>query len=86
MYLHIGNDVVIRTCDIIGIFDIDNTTVSRLGKGFLHAAQDNGEVVYATEDMPKSFIVTNGRGKTTVFISSMSTQVLNRRNIENKFE
>lgn len=86
MYLHIGNDVVVRTCDIVGIFDVDNTTVSRLGKRFLHTAQENGEIVYATEDMPKSFIITNSRGRTTVFISSMSTQVLNKRNDENKFE
>jgi len=28
MYLHLGNDVVIRKSGVIGIYDIDKTTVS----------------------------------------------------------
>lgn len=85
MYLHIGNDVVVRTRDIVGIFDVDNTTVSRLGKGFLPTAQKNNQIIYATEDLPKSFIITQNNGNTSVYISSMSTQVLAKRNGENNF-
>ena len=29
MYLHIGQDTVVREQDIVGIFDMDNTTISR---------------------------------------------------------
>ena len=29
MYLHLGQETVVRERDIIGIFDLDNTTVSR---------------------------------------------------------
>ena len=79
MYIHIGNDAVVNTEDIIGMFDVENTTVSRLGKNFLGEAQRNGNVVYATEDLPKSYIITKHHNKITVYISSMSTQVLSKR-------
>ncbi len=79
MYIHIGNDAVVNTKHIIGIFDVENTTVSRLGKNFLGHAQSSGNVVYATEDLPKSYVVTKRKGEITVYISSMSTQVLSKR-------
>ena len=79
MYIHIGNDAVINTKHIVGIFDVENTTVSKLGKNFLGQAQSNGSVVYATEDLPKSYIVTKIKNNITIYISSMSTQVLSKR-------
>ncbi len=79
MYLHIGNDITVDMRDVIGIFDVDNTTVSRLGKRFLPSAQKKGQIIYATEDLPKSFIITENKGNTYIYISSMSTQVLMRR-------
>ena len=79
MYLHIGSDVTLDTRGIVGIFDIDNTTVSRLGKRFLPAARKKNQIVYATEDLPKSFIITENKGNTKIYISSMSTHVLMKR-------
>ena len=29
MYLHLGNAVLVKTDEVIGIFDLDNTTVSK---------------------------------------------------------
>ena len=82
MYLHIGNNVVVNTRDVVGIFDVDNTTVSRQGKGFLPNAQKEGKIIYATEELPQSFIITENKGNTLINISSMSTQVLMRRSLE----
>ncbi|MDY3031859.1 MAG: DUF370 domain-containing protein [Clostridia bacterium] len=79
MYIHIGGDMVVNTRDVVGIFDVDNTTVSRQGKRFLPMAQKNNRIIYATEELPKSFIVTERKGKTLVYISPMSTQSLNKR-------
>ena len=42
MYLRISNDCVIPKTDIIGIFDMDNTTVSRQGRQFLPESDKNG--------------------------------------------
>lgn len=32
MYVHLGSDTVVRDCDIIGIFDIENTSVGKITK------------------------------------------------------
>ena len=36
MYLHIGNGVSVKEKDIIGIFDLDTSTVSKTTKKFLN--------------------------------------------------
>ncbi|MCD8390398.1 MAG: DUF370 domain-containing protein [Firmicutes bacterium] len=76
MYLHLGNNIVVNTDEIIGIFDTDNTTVSRQGKNFLPRAQDSGIIINAASDLPKSFAVTKKNGKVTVYISSYTSKAL----------
>ena len=79
MYLHLGSDVAVNTDDIIGIFDMDNTTVSAKTRAFLKRAQKNGEISDITEDLPKSFVVTKKAGKMCVYISSLATRTLLKR-------
>jgi len=79
MYLHLGNDKVVNSNDIIGIFDMDNTTVSEKTRKFLTMAQKNGAIVDVTEDLPKSFILVLEKDKTNVYISSLATRTLLRR-------
>ena len=79
MYLHLGSDVAVNTADIIGIFDMDNTTVSAKTRKFLKRAQKNGEISDITEDLPKSFVVTKNADKITVYISSLATRTLLKR-------
>ena len=57
MYLRVEENIVVNTKDIIGIFDMDNTTVSRLGRNFLAESQKNGLIINSTDDLPKSFVV-----------------------------
>ena len=45
MYLNIGNDMAVRDSSVIGIFDLDNTTVTPRGREFLDKAEEKGEVV-----------------------------------------
>ena len=79
MYIHLGNEVAVALSDIIGIFDMDNTTVSYQTRSFLAASQKNGTVIDVTEDLPKSFIVVNRNGKTFVYISSLASRTLLKR-------
>lgn len=39
MYLHLGEETVVRGRDIIGIFDIENTSVSKHTKDFLAVSE-----------------------------------------------
>ncbi len=79
MYLHVGMDTVVPTRDIIGIFDMENTTVSKLTRQFLADAQKGGRVVNVTPELPKSFIVCVHAQQETVYISQISAATLRGR-------
>ena len=79
MYIHAGNNLVLNSKDIIGIFDMDNTTVSPRGRDFLPEAQKNGSLVNSTEELPVSFIVTGKENGRKVYLSSLSSKVLGSR-------
>ena len=57
MYLHLGSNCVVPEKDIVGIFDLDNTTVSKHTRQFLAKAEKQGRVTAVTTDLPKSFVV-----------------------------
>ena len=84
MFLHIGNDVVVRREDIIAVFDMDNTTIAKSSRDFLTNAQKNKDVIDICEDLPKSYVVTNCDGKTRVYISSVASQTIYKRSQSNK--
>ena len=62
MYLHIGNGVSIKEEEIIGIFDLDTATVSKITKKYISENEKLGMVEYTDYDLPRSFIVY-GKGK-----------------------
>lgn len=84
MFLHLGNGFVVNTKDIIGIFDIENTSVSQNTKNFLNTASKNKRVVTCTYEMPKSFVVCLDDDFTEkVFISQLSCATLLKRQRKN---
>lgn len=84
MFLHLGQDTIITTDELVGIFDIDTTTVSKATRTYLSSKEKNGNVVNVSYELPKSFIVTfDKKTKTkTVYISPISSVTLLKR-IEN---
>ena len=76
MYLHVGQNTVIQTEDIIGIFDLDKTTVSPRTRAFLNDGQKEGRVVTVGDDLPQSFVVT---ADGMIFISPISGSTLIKR-------
>ena len=48
MYLHLGQNVLVRDRDILGIFDLDNVTYQSRAAAFLNVAQKEGRVVSCT--------------------------------------
>ena len=79
MYLHIGNNYSLDTRDIVGIFDIENTTVEKCTKNLLERAEKEKICIYTTYEMPKSFIVTMKKGSERVYISQLSAVTLRKR-------
>lgn len=78
MYLHLGTDVIIRTRDILGIFDLDTSTISRRTRDYLRKAELEGRVINVNRELPKSFIVTVGQ-RPTIYISQISASTLKKR-------
>ena len=79
MYLHIGGDTVIKSQDVVGIFDLDNSTQSKITRDYLRAAEEKGEVYPATEDLPKSFIVCGNKEQRGIFLSQLAPATLLKR-------
>ena len=80
MYLNIGQDTVIIDKDILGIFDLDNTTVSKSTREYINTASKNGECITVSfEELPKSFIVTTKGEKKKRYISPLNTSTIFKR-------
>lgn len=80
MFLHLGNDVLINTKNLIGIFDIEKSSISKFTKEFLGNAEKTKRIVNVSYEMPKSFIVCLDEDfNETVYISQISTATLKKR-------
>ncbi len=78
MYLSIGNDFAVRDKNVIGIFDLDNTSTSKRTREFLDRAEREGEVV-PCDDLPKSFVLTSEYGFSRVRLTELSAATLEKR-------
>lgn len=57
MYLFLGQNVVVPKTDVIGVFDLDNCTGSRITRDFLRRREAAGEVVDVSGELPRSFVL-----------------------------
>ena len=77
MYVDIGTDFLVKSSDIIGIFDLDNTTTTTAyTNNFLNEKQKQGKVVYLVKDLPKSFVLTQDG---TVYVVELVSQIIRKR-------
>ena len=86
MYLHLGQDTIVRKSDVVGIYDLDNCSSSRITRDFLAKAERAGQVVGVAQELPKSFVITHTDGETTVYLSQLSTATLQKRSAAVGFE
>ena len=79
VYIHLGRDYALNDRDIIGIFNLETTTISPRGREFLNYAQKNGAVVSLSDELPQSYVLADGGVVDTVYLSELSSAVLRRR-------
>ena len=80
MYLHLGQETVVRLREVVGIFVMENATISKYTRQFLADAEKGGRVCNVTMELPKSFVVCVDRdGTETVYISQISSATLLKR-------
>jgi extracellular matrix regulatory protein B len=79
MFLHIGGDIVVPMKNVIAILDIETTTLSKDTKEFLKIAEEEGFIQAISEDIPKSFIITETEKKSKIYLSPISSSTLQKR-------
>jgi hypothetical protein len=75
MYIHLGGERVIRSSELIAIFDISIEKSSKISKQFVNHVKEEKTLVNIGEEDPKSIVVT----KDTVFYSPISSTTLKKR-------
>lgn len=85
MYLHLGDEAMAKTSQIIGVFDLDTSTVPEATRDFLAKAQKDGIIVNIGENLPKSFVLYEENGQFRVYISPLASSTLRRRAQNNRF-
>ena len=86
MYLHLGQDIIVRKSDVVGLYDLDNCSSSHITRDFLAKAERAGQVMGVAEELPKSFVLVTSGGETTVYLSQLSTATLQKRSAAVGFE
>lgn len=76
MYIHLGNNAVLRKKKIIGIFDMDTSTQASETRMFLRRAEKEKRSINTKDEIPKSFVVTE---ENEVYISQLSPSALEGR-------
>lgn len=85
MYLHLGNDFIVNEKDIIGIFDLEKSSVSKYTRDYLSEATKQKRVINCTLELPKSFIVTLDEDLTErVYISQLACSTLKKRSVSRR--
>ena len=79
MFLHLGGDTVVALKDVIAIFDLDITSISKITREFLHVAEEEGFVINVSEDLPKSYVLAETNRESRVYVSPISAATLLNR-------
>ena len=80
MFIHIGHDTVIIDKEIIGVFDMENTTIMKKTIDYLNNAEKCKQVKnVAPYELPKSFIVCQEPEGKVIYISPVSVGTILRR-------
>lgn len=79
MYIHLGERISIHDSTVIGIFDLENTTVGQDTRSLLNRMEKAGRVVNVSAEMPKSFVICQEADGARAYISSISAATLKKR-------
>ena len=81
MYLHLGQNTVIRQREIIGIFDLESTTLSGKTREYLSKSEKKQEVVNVSYELPNAFVICAAERsrENRVYITPISAQTLKKR-------
>ncbi|GAK41450.1 DUF370 domain-containing protein [Paenibacillus urinalis] len=75
MYIHLGGDKIIRSSELVAIFDISIEKSSKISKQYITYSKQEKNLEIIGEEEAKSIVVT----KSTVYYSPISSTTLKKR-------
>lgn len=78
LYIDIG-DLIIDSKKIIGMFDIDKTTVFKVNRNYLSNMEKRGKIISNVQKIPKSFIIYRDGNCNLVYISPLMVSTIVKR-------
>lgn len=86
MFLHIGNNYMVRKSEILGIFDMDNATWSKWTRQALSMAERSGGVINAAlDEIPNTFLLCQEQNQQKIYLSMLTAATLLKRAEESVF-
>ncbi|MBR3267348.1 MAG: DUF370 domain-containing protein [Oscillospiraceae bacterium] len=79
MYIHLGENISVSEKNVIGIFDLENTTIGQDTRNFLNKREKAGKTVNISKEMPKSFVICEDNGEEKVYVSPIAAATLKKR-------
>ena len=79
MICHVGAGKLITDKEIVGIFDLDGAVFPAITSDFLKKAEKSGRTEAATDDLPRSFVLTEGKYGEKIIFSRLSPVALSKR-------
>ncbi len=80
MFVPIGGETVLRSENIIGIFDTDSATVSKHSRALLNTAEKQKKVrTVSLNELPRSFLLVKEKNEIVLYLSPVSASTLIRR-------
>ncbi len=80
MYINIARDYILKTSEIVGIFDIDKITVYKSNRNYLSKMEKRGKIISVTDKIPKSFLLCGFKKNSVVYLSNLMPSTIYKRN------
>lgn len=82
MYVHIGQDFIVPTKNILCIIDMDTSTWSKHTRNLIQRLTKEGRVVELFDDLPRAGVLCAGALGEHLYLTGLSTVTLQRRAVQ----
>ena len=79
MYIHIGKDLVIRTEEIISIFNLDYIKNTKEYKNFYKNLEEKNKIINIAENQEKTFILAKKQEEYIGYITNIGANTIGKR-------
>lgn len=77
MFISLSSCKVVNSKNILGIFDLDTSTVKKVTRDFLKDHEKSNKIESLSDELPRSFVVCQGENKDTkIFLSPVNSTTL----------